>query len=82
MTKIKILSLYRHFTEEMQRETLCCKLKPGSYVFELIPHIESNEELYKAVSDADVILSVPMSPYIDRQFLETANKLKLIKFFY
>jgi lactate dehydrogenase-like 2-hydroxyacid dehydrogenase len=80
MTKIKILSLYRHFAEEIQRETLCCKLKPGSYVFEVVPHIESNEELYRAVSDADVILSVPMSPYIDRQFLETTNKLKLLHF--
>jgi len=80
MTKLKIISLYRFSPEEAQREKLCCKLEPGTFEFALVPQTESEEELYRAVSDANVILAVPMSPFMDRTFLEAAKGLKLVHF--
>jgi lactate dehydrogenase-like 2-hydroxyacid dehydrogenase len=80
MTKLKIISLYRFSPEEAQREKLCRKLEPGTFEFALVPQTESEEELYRAVSDANVILAVPMSPFMDRAFLEAAKGLKLVLF--
>jgi lactate dehydrogenase-like 2-hydroxyacid dehydrogenase len=80
MTKLKILSLYRHNAEDVQRENLCHKMKPGTFEFAVLPLTESDEELHRAVSDANVILSVPMAPFIDRAFLEAAKELKLVQF--
>ena len=80
MNKIKILSIYKHNPENVQREKLCCKLEPGTFEFAMLPKTESDEELHKAVSDANVILSVPMAPFIDRAFLEAAKDLQLVHF--
>ena len=80
MTKIKIVSLYGFLPEEVQREKLCCKLEPGTFGFALVPPTESEEELHRAVSDVNVILSVPMAPFMDRAFLEAAKGLKLVYF--
>jgi phosphoglycerate dehydrogenase-like enzyme len=80
MTKFKILSLYGHSPEDVQREKLCCKLEPGTFEFAKLPQTESDEELHRAVSDANVILSVPMAPFIDRAFLEAAKDLQLVHF--
>jgi lactate dehydrogenase-like 2-hydroxyacid dehydrogenase len=41
---------------------------------------ESEEELRRAFSEANIILAVPMSPYMDRSILETAKELKAILF--
>jgi len=80
MTKLKILSLYRHNPEDVQREKLCCKLERGTFEFAMLPQTESDEELHRAVSDANVILSVPMAPFMDRAFLEAAKDLQLVHF--
>ena len=61
MTKTKIISLYRCFPEEVQREKLCCKMEPGTFEFALVPQTESEEELHRAVSDANVILTPPIA---------------------
>lgn len=78
MTKTKILSLFIHVPEETQREQFCCKLEPGSFEFEVWP--ESEEELQRALSAANIILAVPMSPYMDRSILETAKELQFVQF--
>ncbi len=79
MTIIKIVSLYGFLPEEVQREKLCCKLEPGTFEFALVPQTDS-EELHRAVSDANVILSVPMAPFMDRALLEAAKGLNLVHF--
>jgi len=80
MNKLKIVSHYGFLPEEVQREKLCHKLEPGTFEFALVPQTESEEELHRAVSDANVILSVPMAPFMDRAFLEAAKGLKLVHF--
>jgi lactate dehydrogenase-like 2-hydroxyacid dehydrogenase len=80
MVKLKILSLYSHNTESEQRENICGKLEPGTFRFAQLPPTDSDEELHRAVSDVNVILSVPMAPFIDRAFLEAAKELKLVQF--
>ena len=80
MAKIKIVSLYGFFPEEVQREKLCYKLEPGTFEFAVLPQTESEEELHRAVSDANVMLSVPMAPFMDRAFLEATKGLRLVHF--
>jgi lactate dehydrogenase-like 2-hydroxyacid dehydrogenase len=80
MIKLKILSLYGHNPEDVQREKLCGKLEPGTFEFAMLPQTDSDEELHRAVSDANVILSIPMAPFIDRAFLEAAKGLQLVHF--
>jgi lactate dehydrogenase-like 2-hydroxyacid dehydrogenase len=80
MIQLKILSLYKHNAEDEQRDKLCRKLKPGTFEFAVLRRTKSDEELHRAVSDANVILSVPMAPFIDRAFLEAAKNLKLVQF--
>ena len=80
MAILKILSLFKHNTVDEQRESLCYKLRPGTFEFAVLPPTESDKEHPRAVSDANVILSVPMAPFIDRAFLEAAKGLKLVQF--
>ncbi len=80
MAKIKIVSLYGFFPEEVQREKLCYNMEPGTFEFAVVPQTESEEELHRAVSDANVMLSVPMAPFLDRALLEAAKGLRLVHF--
>lgn len=78
MTKPRILSLFKFEPREKQMEEYCYTLEPGSYHYEVWP--ESEEELRRAYSEANIILAVPMSPYMDRAILETAKELKAVIF--
>ena len=63
MTKLKIFSLYGHDKEDVQRENLSGKLEPGTFEFATLPPTESDEELHRAVSDANVMLCLSRWPH-------------------
>ena len=76
--KLKILSLFKFETEEAQKEKFCCNLEQGSFEFEVWP--ESEEELQRSFSEANIVLAFPVSPHMDRSILESAKELQLAQF--
>ncbi|NQT08390.1 3-phosphoglycerate dehydrogenase [Candidatus Bathyarchaeota archaeon] len=68
------------FPVEAQRSWCLKYVDPSEVEFSVESIDLSEDEMCEAVSDADMILAVPMTPFMSRRVLEAAKKLKLVKF--
>ena len=75
----KIVS-FMPFPVEAQRSWCLKYVDPSEVEFSVESIDLSEDEMCEAVSDADMILAVPMTPFMSRRVLEAAKKLKLVKF--
>lgn len=77
---MNIASLYPFFSLEYQKQRFCSNLEDYQYVYRLIETGASLEQYHQFVKDSDIILAVPMTPYMDREFLKMASGVKLVQF--
>ncbi len=75
----KIVS-FMPFPVEAQRSWCLKYVDPSKVEFTVKSTDLSEDEMCEAVSDADMILAVPMTPFMSRRVLEAAKKLKFVKF--